>query len=185
MKQGRQDLFFPAGRMRRCESFHFMQLLRTDRWIRVESRAVAPGACVTPLGCGCLAAWHVILTCLQQHSHRRCIALPISSKSTDNMTSAILSLPEELRYNIVHFLEGEDLRSLRLTCKQFHTAATEALFSFVRLYPSEESIDRYNKILEHAQVSRLVRHVELNTLKKDEVFSSIARTEQYAKIYIG
>ncbi|KKY22248.1 putative f-box domain protein [Diplodia seriata] len=84
------------------------------------------------------------------------------------MASGILQLPEELRCNIAHHLEKEDICSLRLASKQLHAAATQALFSFVRLYPYKESISRYNSILDHEELNRHVRHVELNTLDTDE-----------------
>ncbi|OJD33440.1 f-box domain protein [Diplodia corticola] len=84
------------------------------------------------------------------------------------MGPGILQLPEELRCNIAHCLEREDICSLRLACKQLHAAATQSLFSFVRLYPYVESIGRYNAILEHPDFNSHVRHVELNTLDADE-----------------
>ncbi|KAL1645754.1 hypothetical protein SLS58_003638 [Diplodia intermedia] len=84
------------------------------------------------------------------------------------MASGILQLPEELRCNIAHHLETEDICSLRLASKQLYAAATQALFSFVRLYPYKESISRYNTILDHEEFNRHVRHVELNTLDTDE-----------------
>jgi len=77
----------------------------------------------------------------------------------------IFKLPSELHCNIANHLDKEDARSLRLCCKALHTAATQALFSFVRLYPCDESVARYNAILEHPEINKWVRHVELNTME--------------------
>jgi len=76
----------------------------------------------------------------------------------------VLSLPEELCCRIAHLLNDNDPRSLRLSCKQLYSAATESLFSSVRLCPNEDSADRFNKILACNRLNALVRHVELNTL---------------------
>jgi len=84
----------------------------------------------------------------------------------------IFKLPSELHCNIANHLDKEDARSFRLCCKVLHTAATQALFSFVRLYPCDESVARYNAILEHPEINKWVRHVELNT-REDEVLSTL------------
>lgn len=78
-------------------------------------------------------------------------------------------LPSELHCNIANHLDKEDARSFRLCCKAFHTPGTQALFSFVRLYPCDESVARFNAILNHPDINKWVRHVELNTLEKDEM----------------
>ncbi|KAK5658332.1 hypothetical protein OQA88_2308 [Cercophora sp. LCS_1] len=85
------------------------------------------------------------------------------------MTIGIFQLPAELHCNIANHLDKEDARSFRLSCKTFHTAGTQTLFSFVRLYPCEESVARYNSILGNPEINKWVRHVELNTMEKDKV----------------
>ncbi|KAK4450176.1 f-box domain protein [Podospora aff. communis PSN243] len=82
-------------------------------------------------------------------------------------TSHLQRLPEELCCRIAHLLDAKDAGSLRLTCKRLYAAATESLFSFVRLLPNEESVARYNDILASPSLNQLVKRVELNTLDPD------------------
>ncbi|GME60433.1 F-box domain cyclin-containing protein [Neofusicoccum parvum] len=84
------------------------------------------------------------------------------------MARSLVTLPEELLSNVASFLDNDDLGSLRLTCKQLVVAATHALFSLVRLCPSDDSLEFYHRILEHPEFSKHARHVELNTLDENE-----------------
>ncbi|KAK0652741.1 hypothetical protein B0T16DRAFT_105006 [Cercophora newfieldiana] len=81
--------------------------------------------------------------------------------------SPLINLPEELCCRIAHHLGAKDAASLRLSCKRLHAAATESLFSFVRLYPNDRSVNRYNSILSAPHLNRLVKRVELNTVDPD------------------
>lgn len=74
------------------------------------------------------------------------------------------SLPEELCCWIANLLGAKDACSLRVTCKRLYAAATESVFSFVRLYPNEKSLARYNKIRNCPHLNRLVKRVELHTI---------------------
>ncbi|KAK0738125.1 hypothetical protein B0T18DRAFT_239557 [Schizothecium vesticola] len=80
------------------------------------------------------------------------------------MTLNIVSLPEEIIFNIFTPLERNELCSLRLVCHRLHSTATQTLFSLVCLYASDESLARYNRIIQHPSFKTYVRHVELNTL---------------------
>ena len=85
------------------------------------------------------------------------------------MGFGITNFPEEIILKVLHQLGRKDLCSSRLTCKRLHGAATQTLFSIVRLFPTDESVARYNRILEHPELSTYVRHVELHTLESDDV----------------
>lgn len=85
------------------------------------------------------------------------------------MTPNLVSLPEEIIFKILTPLERRELCALRLVCHRLHSAATQTLFSLVRLYPSDESITRFNQILQHPSFKTYVRHVELNTLQDENV----------------
>lgn len=85
------------------------------------------------------------------------------------MTLNIVSLPEEIIFKIFTPLERRELCALRLVCHRLHSAATQTLFSLVRLYPTDESIARFNQIIQHPSFKTYVRHVELNTLEAEDV----------------
>lgn len=85
------------------------------------------------------------------------------------------ALPEELAIGIFSYLAKEDLCALRLTSKRFANSTCRSLFSTVRLYPSSESIEKYNAMLEHPDISKAVHHVYLNTIEEDAVRAQSAQ----------
>ncbi|KAL1637442.1 hypothetical protein SLS56_000580 [Neofusicoccum ribis] len=84
------------------------------------------------------------------------------------MAPCLLVLPQELLSNVAGFLARDDLCALRLSCGMLLAPATYALFAFVRLYHTDESIKRYNNIIGHPDYKKHIRYVELFTLEKDE-----------------
>ncbi|GME27552.1 f-box domain protein [Neofusicoccum parvum] len=83
------------------------------------------------------------------------------------MAPCLLALPQELLSIVAGFLARDDLCALRLSCGMLLAPATRALFNFVRLYPTDESIERYNKVVGHPDYKKHIRYVELYTLEKD------------------
>ncbi|KAF2136373.1 uncharacterized protein K452DRAFT_362579 [Aplosporella prunicola CBS 121167] len=65
----------------------------------------------------------------------------------------------------------ETLRSLRLVCKTLSTITTPVLFQTVGVHPSfpqdapQESVERYNRILEHEELRKHVRSVHFDTFE--------------------
>ncbi|KAK1830967.1 f-box domain protein [Podospora conica] len=86
----------------------------------------------------------------------------------DTMTFNILNLPEEIIFKIVTPLERRELCSLRLVCHRLHPIATQILFSVVRVYSDDdESLERYNQIIQHPVFKNHIRHVEFETLRDE------------------
>lgn len=89
--------------------------------------------------------------------------------------ASLTALPGELLIVIFSCLGKEDLCTLRLTSKRLASSTCHSLFSTVRLYPSSESIQKYNAMLEHPHISEAVRHVYLNTIEEDAVRAQSAQ----------
>lgn len=70
-----------------------------------------------------------------------------------------LSLPVELQRQCLNYLDGANLKLVRLTCKSLSDVATEILFALVTLRVTEESADRFTNLVNDASLSRCIRTV--------------------------
>ena len=70
------------------------------------------------------------------------------------------SLPDELVFRILGFLEKHELKIVRLGCKTWCHYASEYLFDKLYISPREENINVFESITQHPQLARCVKELE-------------------------
>ncbi|KAJ4993665.1 hypothetical protein SVAN01_00719 [Stagonosporopsis vannaccii] len=74
-----------------------------------------------------------------------------------------LALPAEIQRQCFNYLDGVNLKSMRLTSKALVDIATEALFDLVTIHVTAESAQRFTTLIENANIRRCIRTLYLDS----------------------
>lgn len=85
----------------------------------------------------------------------------------------LLSLPTELQREICNYLDGANLKSVRLTSRILRDIATELLFCLVTLRAAEENADRFTSLVNDSSLRRCI-HTVYDSM---EYFSHVSKSD--------
>ncbi|KAH6633670.1 hypothetical protein C7974DRAFT_412648 [Boeremia exigua] len=75
--------------------------------------------------------------------------------------TTITSLPAEIQRQCINYLDTVALKAIRLTSQAFRDIATEALFDVATLDRTEESVDKFDTIINNDNLRRYIRTLHL------------------------
>ncbi|KAI9039225.1 uncharacterized protein KD926_009859 [Aspergillus affinis] len=83
--------------------------------------------------------------------------------------TALLSLPNEILHRIVYYADREELLQLRLVGRSLSDVSRKYLFQSARVVPTDESCEKFEKILNDPFLASCVTKVYLDTTDWDNV----------------